>query len=417
MSFKIRINKHGMIEELVYLIFWLLPFILPINTLIFDNKRILGIGVLNLFFDICLLFVFLDSLLNYNKYKNVRHIYFFMVAFFILHVFKFLNSTKGFFNFLEWFPMNQYYYLIPLVMIMLKNKKLNIKKIANELILTSCIICPISIFLFLSNNYFDMVTEINMIAYTIVGTPFTRMFSVFGSPLTAGTYFALIMIILIYSYDSKRVGFKIIFFMNLLCLILTFSRAAFIAFIAVSVYMFLFEGRIKFENRILKILIVFILVILGVIFISNTGVYFWDAKDIFHNIRLQKWAAGLIKIKEILMLGDDFKIHISTFGSQETTLSDNSFLLAIGHFGIIFWMIIFVCEFNRLLQKPKNEIKMIMPVIIFGGIIMFLYDFIQMFPGNYILLFLYIFLDNKYEVDLDKNNMGGKNEISHKGIR
>ena len=89
-----------------------------------------------------------------------------------------------------------------------------------------------------------------------------------------------------------------------------------------------------------------------------------------------------------------FDILLNTKGSFETILSDNSFLFAIAIFGLLFWIIILIYVSIYLVKKDKEFKQRLMPIIIMSIIFLFLYDFVQLFPANILLIALYKIVEN-----------------------
>lgn len=373
--------------------FFLLPFTLVINTMVFKNTRIAGIGILNLFYDLILVLATFDCIISKKKYKHAHSVLFFYICFAVLHIFKIIWADGSLKNFVKWLPNRQYYYLLPLVYLMLSNTKINYRKVARILIYSSIMICPVSLYMFLTTNYFGLATEYNLMQYAIVGTSFVRMFSVFGSPLVAGPYFALILMIIIYEMDTKKWYVKALLALNGGCMIFTFSRTSFISFFAVLFYKYISGKDRSTAKKILEITGGVFLVAAIISTSSSCGVYFWNKRDIIHNIRLEKWCAGWQLIRKNWLLGYNFKARVSLFDTWESTLSDNSFLLVLSDFGMIFFFVIFLYILVRTVKTPKKYLLWEAPAIIAGVIFLLLCDFLQVFPGNYILIFFYVYLE------------------------
>lgn len=390
----IKIYRYGFMETLVYIMFFLLPFTLAVNTLVFNNARIAGIGILNLFYDLVLVLAFIDCMIVPKKYRHVHAVILFYICFAMVHIVKFIWADGAMANFTEWLPNKQYYYLLPLLYLMLTNTKINYRKVAHILIYSSIIICPVSLYMFFTTSYFGMATEQNLSQYAIIGTRFVRMFSVFGSPLNAGPYFALILMIIIYDMDRKKGFVKGLLMLNGICMILTFSRTSFIGFFAVLLYKYI-SGKNKITaGKILKVTGCILLAGAIIYISSNNGFYFWNKKDIFHNIRFEKWACGWQIIKDNWLLGCNFETSISLFGTWESTLSDNSFLLALSDFGVVFCFAVLGYFLAGTRKYPGSYFLTIIPAVIAGVIFMSLCDFLQVFPGNYILVFFYMYLES-----------------------
>lgn len=388
----IKVYRYGLMETLVYTMFFLLPFTLVINTMIFKSARVAGIGILNLFYDLILVLAIIDCIISKKKYKNVHSVLFFYICFAVVHIFKIIWADGSLENFVRWLPNRQYYYLLPLVYLMLSNTKINYRKVARILIYSSIMICPVSLYMFLTTNYFGLATEYNLVQYAIVGTPFVRMFSVFGSPLVAGPYFALILMIIVYEMDIKKCYVKALLALNGVCMIFTFSRTSFISFFVVLFYKYISGKDRSTAKKILKITGGVLLAAVIISLSSSYGAYFWNKRDIIHNIRLEKWYAGWQLIRKNWLLGYNFETRISLFDTWESTLSDNSFLLVLSDFGMIFSFTIFLFILVRTVKTPKTYFLWEAPAIIAGIIFLLLCDFLQVFPGNYILIFFFIYL-------------------------
>lgn len=400
-------SKASFVEKLVYILFFFLPFSYLISKTIFKELDILNISLINLMFDIIIIIVAVDSLVNRSKYHNISHIWIYYIIFLILNIFKILNQANGFEKFMESLPVRLYYFFIPLVYIMLKNEKLDLKRISTNLIRSTIIICPLSIYMFLTSNYFGMVDEQLMLVYKIIGTSFSRMFSIFGSPLVAGTFFSIIVILIIYGNKYKEFEGKILLLLNFICLILTFSRTAFIVLIIVATLKCFNDDNIKIKNKIICGISIILLAILIIVFSYYKGIYFWNTKDIFHNVRFDKWGSTFSVIKKNILFGSEFILHISSLNTVKTTLSDNSLLLFLGYYGIILTIMLIGLCINQFIKKEKYIRKAMRPIIICAVMFCLFYDFVQLFPSNYLLIFLYIYTEQIIKSDKAKN----KNEV------
>lgn len=399
----IKIPKKNIIEYLVYMMFYLLPFTFFLNKLVFNDLKVFDIGVINLIFDFIILIVMLNSIFSSKKYSNVSHVWILYILFIILNIFKIMYQTNGFSAFVEVLPTRLYYYLLPLVYIMLRNNKLDLTKISNKLIKSTIIICPISIYMFITSNYFGMVEKKLLLVYDIVGLPFSRMFSIFGSPLVAGTFFTIILLLMIYENRLKTFKDKLLFILNFICMILTFSRTAFIVFFIAIIFRYILSNKLKRENKLFILISLFIISILIILISSSNGVYFWNSKDFFNNVRFNKWISSFSVIKDYILFGSEFSLHISSSNTVATTLSDNSFLLFLGYYGIILTMLFALFCIYRYKMRNKIVRKNMFPIICCIITFCFFYDFIQLFPSNYMLVFFYIYMDKKYRDEIENN--------------
>ena len=390
---KIKIKKIGFVELGIYCTFLLLPFTLFLNKIVFKDFRIAGIGIVNLMLYVFLCIVFLDSVINKKTYYNRNGIYLFYILFVVLHILKMLQPFNNFNTLYNFINKNEYYYILPLCLLMLNNKKIDFLLLVKIIIYSSLIVSIISIPMFLTSNYYGLASKVELTYYKILGTSFTRMLSIFGSPLTAGTYFAIVFTIIYYVFKFNSLFYILTGGLNLLCMFLTFSKTAIIALMLMFACKYMSENK-NVLKKLLKIIALIMSLIIIIIFMTNKGIYFWNTNELFHNVRLTKWYSSLNMIKQHIILGNRFDILLNTKGSFETILSDNSFLFAIAIFGLLFWIIILIYVSIYLLKKDKEFKQRLMPIIIMSIIFLFLYDFVQLFPANILLIALYKIVEN-----------------------
>ena len=390
---KIKIKKIGFVELGIYCTFLLLPFTLFLNKIVFKDFRIAGIGIMNLMLYVFLCIVFIDSVINKKTYYNRNGIYLFYILFVVLHILKMLQPFNNFNTLYNFINKNQYYYILPLCLLMLNNKKIDFLLLVKIIIYSSLIVSIISIPMFLTSNYYGLASKVELTYYKILGTSFTRMLSIFGSPLTAGTYFAIVFTIIYYVFKFNSLFYILTGGLNLLCMFLTFSKTAIIALILMFACKYMSENK-NVLKKLLKIIALIMSLIIIIIFMTNKGIYFWNANELFHNVRLTKWYSSLNMIKQHIILGNRFDILLNTKGSFETILSDNSFLFAIAIFGLLFWIIILIYVSIYLLKKDKEFKQRLMPIIIMSIIFLFVYYFLQLFPANILLIALYKIVEN-----------------------
>ena len=390
---KIKIKKIGFVELGIYCTFLLLPFTLFLNKIVFKAFRIAGIGIVNLMLYVFLCIVFIDSVINKKTYYNRNGIYLFYILFVVLHILKMLQPFNNFNTLYNFINKNQYYYILPLCLLMLNNKKIDFLLLVKIIIYSSLIVSIISIPMFLTSNYYGLASKVELTYYKILGTSFTRMLSIFGSPLTAGTYFAIVFTIIYYVFKFNSLFYILTGGLNLLCMFLTFSKTAIIALMLMFACKYMSENK-NVLKKLLKIIALIMSLIIIIIFMTNKGIYFWNTNELFHNVRLTKWYSSLNMIKQHIILGNRFDILLNTKGSFETILSDNSFLFAIAIFGLLFWIIILIYVSIYLLKKDKEFKQRLMPIIIMSIIFLFLYDFVQLFPANILLIALYKIVEN-----------------------
>ena len=390
---KIKIKKIGFVELGIYCTFLLLPFTLFLNKIVFKDFRIAGIGIVNLMLYVFLCIVFIDSVINKKTYYNRNGIYLFYILFVVLHILKMLQPFNNFNTLYNFINKNQYYYILPLCLLMLNNKKIDFLLLVKIIIYSSLIVSIISIPMFLTSNYYGLASKVELTYYKILGTSFTRMLSIFGSPLTAGTYFAIVFTIIYYVFKFNSLFYILTGGLNLLCMFLTFSKTAIIALMLMFACKYMSENK-NVLKKLLKIIALIMSLIIIIIFMTNKGIYFWNTNELFHNVRLTKWYSSLNMIKQHIILGNRFDILLNTKGSFETILSDNSFLFAIAIFGLLFWIIILIYVSIYLLKKDKEFKQRLMPIIIMSIIFLFLNDFVQLFPANILLIALYKIVEN-----------------------
>ena len=386
---KYSLHKRSGMTILCEMMFALLPLTLLINTFLFRDFRVFGIGVLNFFYDIVMLLAFFNSFIFKKRYGDVKYVRIILLVLIITLLMKFFSFSGDLDKFFTWVQQRQYYFLIPLCYILLSDKKINTHKLAKIVVYETLFICPFSIYMFLTTEYLGMASTIDLLKYDVVGTPFARMFSIFGSPLVAGPFFALVLILIIYEFSLKRLFFKALFVVNALCLVLTFSRAAFIAFFAMLLYFFLFNRNFSGVKKIISIVAATIFIVFVIVFSTDNGFYFWQLNDILNNIRIVKWVSGFSQILKFWAIGSNFEINVSSFNTWESTISDNSYLVFLSDFGIIMGIFVAIVLIKRYIKMNTEKRTKVNPIILFGLILLFLYDFIQVFPGNFLLLLAY----------------------------
>ena len=382
-------HKRSGMTILCEIMFALLPLTLLINTFLFRDFRIFGIGALNFFYDIVMLLAFFNSFIFKKRYGDIKYVQLIFLVLIVTLLMKIIAYSGDLDKFSTWFQERQYYFLVPLCYILLSDKKINPHKLVKIVIYETLFICPFSIYMFLTTEYFGMASTVNLLKYDVVGTPFARMFSIFGSPLVAGPFFAIVLILIIYEFGLKRLVFKVLFGLNALCLVLTFSRAAFIAFFATLLYYFLSNRKFGGVKKIISIVAATIFIVFVIVFSTDKGFYFWQSNDIVNNIRIVKWVSGFSQILKYWAIGSNFEINVSSFNTWESTISDNSYLMFLSDFGIIIGIFVAIVLIKRYIKMNTEKRTKVNPILVFGIILLFLYDFIQVFPGNFLYLLAY----------------------------
>ena len=390
----IRFRKRSVIEWMFYIIVAILPYSYLINETILRNIDIGGLSGVSTFIGIFLIFCFFDSLIQSKKYLFRKSIYVYIVIFGILNLIKIIYSNQSLDRIVSWIVANQYYIWIPFFVLSCSNTKLNYKKVVDIVCLNSIIICLISLYSFFTNNYFGLVNNEILLQYDIVGSPYIRMLSLFGSPLVAGTYFAIVLL-LVHSGDFYKLIKYFLFLLNGICLLLTFSKGALIGLILGILYYYLFVVKKNVKNGIKKAIFLLTMIVGGIYLIENSF-YFWDEKEILQNVRITKWIAGIEEIRKHWIIGNDYRMQISSINSFEYTLSDNSFLLSLGQYGICFWVNVYFAYYF-IPKRVKTFFKSHIYLIVVIGVFFLLYDFIQMYPSNYLSIILLFSYFNLYE--------------------
>ena len=394
----IKIRKKCTIEDMVSCLFLILPYALILNTILFANARIFGIGIVNFLVDIVIFWGLIDSLLRPSKYKHRVYVIPFCATFLILNLLKMLCTHNTISMFYEWFSDNQYYYFLPFVFLLLGNKDINHNAIAKSIVAGSCFVCPLSIYMFVTSRYWGMVSQQDLLVYDIVGVPFARMFSIFGSPNVAGTYFCLVIVYCYCVYGFSKIQIKLLVILNLLCLILTFSKGSMLALIFAFLYNYLYGEKKRDTKKYIRIIVIIAAFLGGIFFLSSRGVYFWQKSEIFNNVRLIKWEAGLRAIVDNWAIGNDFSQHIYSVNTWESTLSDNSFLIYMGYFGIPFFIFTSIMIVVILKNIGQNKRRLISLALIVAVVLCVVYDFVLMYPVNYMCIELIIYMYHRENV-------------------
>lgn len=256
--------------------------------------------------------------------------------------------------------------------------------------------------MFLTLNYFGTVANRDFLAYQVLGTPFCRMFSFFGSPLTAGAYFSTIVILIWLLCDVKCIQTKVLLGLNLICLVLTFSRTGLIATIIYFSIDYMNAKNVSPIKKITLISIVLVLFFSIAVFLNGKGFYFWNFSDWTNDPRVSKYYSALLEIPKNWLLGTDFEISVSSHGTFETTLSDNSILIFLSDFGLLIPSMIYLITARKTIKKLITNHT---ALLVFLIIVCFFYDYIQVFPANYIAIMILVYCINCSKAS-NKQNKG-----------
>ena len=303
-------------------------------------------------------------------------------------------------NFVPWLYQYQYYFMVPLLAYAVIQSKLNAEEIAKTVRLISVPVAVISLYFFFTKNYFGLVSQEVLNQYAIVGTRYTRMLGVFGSPNVAGSYFAIVLAF-DFLFGAKGGRLRILYrSVTFACLILSFSRMAFLGFA-----LFLVIGILSGDDAVfprgrklisphmgaLLIGMGFLAIVLAM---AGSGIYFWHTgTDFFENPRLEKWVSFLKTFGDYALVGHPFALHIISEGA---TLSDNSFLMMLGSFGIlgsIPYFYLLIKGFAPSLGTSGSRIGVLLMLLLF----LFLSDFMALYPSSYLMVFLLIALGRRRE--------------------
>lgn len=383
--------------KLLFVLFLIAPFALPIDHFVFQNKSVFGMSVPNLMM-LALLAVCTVSAVGYRKKDAKPYLYATMIL-----IFATIANTLfyGVTDCAIWLSNHEYYFTVPLVLFCLTIYNDYIEVLIRQALVLSVPICLVALALFITDDYFGMVSYETMLQYDVVGMPFSRMMAVFASPNVAGTYFASILYMdLHYVHGSPALRGTRRFLLGL-CLFLSFSRTAIFA----SLLCIGFEYYLKTNNRgkhfkrpkprstisVLVGILACILLMLAIsALLAKSGLYFFNfmSPEFFQNARIEKWFSFLRYGLGSWLVGEPLN---SSFEYAGVSLSDNSFLLTIASFGLIaavgyWWSLAMGIKGN--VQSIRNMV----PVCTMLTVFLMLADFIQFFPVAYYMSMLLVFM-------------------------
>lgn len=383
-DFEVLILNSRISDLFLLLSIAVFPFVNLITTRVLSGFSPGGVSLLNAIFMVALLLICLVRLLDSKHERGALLLYVFAAMLFAVLIKMLLQG--GTIGLIRWLSQYHYYFFVPLFAFALINSEIPIAVFGRLSIYVSIIVCLLSIYSFFSNNYFGLVSQSVGAEYLIVGTSFMRMMGLFGSPNVAASYYLVMLVICSYETRLKRGVLLSARLLLLICLILTFSRAAAIALLLFYGVRLAFDGgagRFRARKLLLPLMLGLLFVVIPIA--VDHGIYFWSFnEDFFNNPRLSKWASGLSIVSDNLLLGIEFSA-IATAGTWETTLSDNSFLLCASGFGLFGCAIFYGGLFRALFHGCWHNMQRL-TLLAVTIILLFFYDFINFYPVNYILI-------------------------------
>lgn len=394
-----RVKKSDCFDIFFVLLILAMPFTTLLNNVISDGDIVFGLGWFTLVVDLFLCFgVLYKGVASPSGFQGKECILAFLglLFFFLLKLFL-AQDLNGL---VDWFAEYQYYFLIPLFFIYVLNANFSFEKLIKASLLAAFVIAVFSLYFFFSGFYPYPVSQNIMDQYAFVGTGYTRMLSMFASPNVAGTFF-VIMLIADLQIISKNTVFcylrRVVFG---LCLLLTFSRMALLGLVGYLVASYFMKTKKSFSTKVVIAVGFCLLFLVFALIMSASGVYFWSFNsDIYDNPRLSKWGLFLSSVGEYVLVGAPLSSHVV---SEGTTLSDNSFLLSIGGFGLIcavvYWVFLIRCIIKRF-SKPGIFFPLGITLLCF----LLLSDFISFYPTAYYSVMLIVYLADKEKDLIDED--------------
>lgn len=369
-------------------LFALMPFSFYVNSTLFASVSVFGMSPISAVTAFVVVICAIGILMRRQRALNYGPLLASVLIVFIVMVKILLQDGYG--EIVRWMQQYQYYLLVPLMLFVVMNLKMSVKRLIDLSLAISWPVCLISFYSFMSSDYFGIVPYSTMEAYAIVGTPYYRMMGPFGSPNVAGSYYAIMLFSAILTMKAMRPrqknGYKILqatqVMLLAVCLTLSFSRMAFIGFVLSLVLLLMGDDQNgkRSARRFLAGLMLVALAILLIIWFANSGLYFWSFEDFINNPRWEKWVNFLDNFGQWLILGTSFGVHIV---SGTTTLSDNSILLLIGAIGFVPAVLYFVLLIRPVVAKCNTQRQL----RAFGAMLLvflLLSDFISLYPSAYL---------------------------------
>lgn len=339
-------NNQRILTNIICMFTLLVIFENVVRTVI-GSKEVI-VNILKLLF--CgILFIYIFFIKHRIIIKNVFvHIWF--ILFFALLLFK-VGFTSTSSDFLGWLSQNNninyflwyaYFFIFSQI-----RDEINYKKIIKFLRINNFIVIIISIFFFLTDNYFGLVPYQALLDYGWPGTRFSRMMSIFVNPNHAGLYFFCMLILLDSTNGYNKKNFlKLENILLILCNVLTFSRTS---LVCMAIYIVLrnsiYDTKTNMFLSKTKCFFIFIAGIAGIGYaVKKLNVYFFSLKYLLNSSRIERWLIGIKFLKQNPFLGTPFNTEIKSdsikFG--ELTFSDNMFVEIGARFGIFLCFILIV---------------------------------------------------------------------------
>ena len=244
-----------------------------------------------------------------------------------------------------------------------------------------------------------------------------RAFSTFLTPVAFGTYLAMIISFLMWSYAEKPMirFFKWIFIgIGIIALIFTETRGAWIAFF-LSTLIILMISRVISWTRLMIFSILFIPIItISVMLFPEVFVRYADRLSTItdltyssNSIRLQLWTGAMEAISRNWLIGygqSDFALAVSSYIPQNLSTFTHphetylEFLFKYGIVGFLLYISLFIITVYKLLKTirelPIDKRKLSIVASALGASLIFIFSsFTESFWGSYnlyITLFLII---------------------------
>lgn len=383
--------KADFLELFLLVLFAFMPFSFYLSETIFSSLSVFGMSLFNA---VTVAVLILCSLSIVFRTKKIPEYSPLPACFLLVFVIVLKIIFQGCIDeFMSWIRQYQYYFFVPLMLFVVLNLKMSSIRFIDTMLIVSIPVCLISLYSFATSDYFGLVSYEVIEAYAIVGTPYCRMMGTFGSPNVAGSYFAIMLIAVVFlgrssSFNKKNESrfIRLLQFALLsICLILTFSRMALIGF-AVSVFLFFINGdsgkKGALISGVLRGFIFAVLIVLLIMWLASSGIYFWMPGDFINNPRLDKWTDFLGNFESWLILGSPFGSHIA---SGSSTLSDNVFLLLAGGIGLVPTILYFILLAKPIMSRCRMWSKLMIFMLMLL-IFMMLSDFVSLYPSNYIAI-------------------------------
>lgn len=338
-------------------------------------------------FDEKLILFFLFSVLTLSftiPYISYLSIFYVKIFLFIIIVLSGFSFEDAFSRNMKTPSVLQFFFLLTMLVFLISNFYFNIEENFNfdSLLRIASYFCLLIMFFFIfgerlrnSPEKFDLLTDFILYAgiilsaisfvFFILGIHAISQFSrtsagLFGHPNTTSMFLTICIPVLFYKYFSKKVSFPIfagIFFLFIVILLFTFSRAGYIG-VGVGILVYTF-----YRSRLL-----FLFVLIFMLFITITVVLDFATSKVDSSLSRMLLISAAISLitssQHSLLWGhgplaaiQKFQAEKLFYGDEPVNNPHNLFLMLSMQFGVVFTLLLTITVFTLVLQGALLKLR------------------------------------------------------------